>query len=398
MKRTFDLVIIGGGINGVGVAQAAGAQGYSVAVLEQTALATGTSGRSSKLIHGGLRYLETGHIGLVHELLREREILLRNAPDLVKLEPFYIPIYHYTRRRPWKIQTGLTLYNLLNGFKRHTRFRTVPRHEWPMLDGLNLEGLEAVYQYWDARTDDTALTRAVMNSARELGAELFCPAKLLSAKISKNDIAVHFRSESQDHTIHCRTLVNATGPWINHVLKLIQPTVTPLPIDLVQGTHIVLNKGEVHGAYYVEAHQDLRAVFVTPWNGKILVGSTETQFSGSPADVHPLPEEISYLQRVVQDYFPSIDTRVAASFAGLRVLPRATSPFNVRSREVVLHVDPSCPSLVNVYGGKLTDYRATAMKVMQRLRYILPEKKQIADTAHLPLGDRNNPAIQVEHI
>jgi glycerol-3-phosphate dehydrogenase len=388
MKKTYDLVIIGGGINGVGVAQAAAAQGYTVALLEQTSLASGTSGRSSKLIHGGLRYLETGRFGLVHELLREREILLKNAPGLVTLAPFYIPIYHNTRRRPWHIKTGLALYCLLSGLKRHTRFRSVPPKEWSALDGLQQEGLQAVFQYWDGRTDDAELTRAVMTSAQALGAELFCPARLLSADIGKKEATVHFQAGGSNQTVHGRALVNAAGPWVNKVLDLIHPAVAPLPIELVQGSHIILDKGEVHGTYYVEAHQDLRAVLVMPWQGRILVGSTETRFTGSPEDVRPLPEEIAYLQQVVRDYFPGVDTAVVESFAGLRVLLRAGESLNVLSREVVLHVDPRCLNLVNIYGGKLTDYRATAQKVMKLLRPVLPAGKQSADTARLPLAGK----------
>src|SRR6185436_2868679 len=181
----YDLLIIGAGIHVVGVAQAAAAAGYSVLLLEKTALAAGTSSRSSKLIHGGLRYLESGQLRLVRETLHERATLLRIAAELVRLVPFYIPIYRKTRRRPWEITIGLALYAALGGFSPASRFTRLPRHDWPTLDGIDTHELECVFRYYDAQTDDAALTRAVMRSAQSLGAELQMPAEFVAA--SRND-------------------------------------------------------------------------------------------------------------------------------------------------------------------------------------------------------------------
>ena len=175
MNDHFDVVIIGGGIHGAGVAQAAACDGYSVRVLEQTGLASATSGNSSKLIHGGLRYLEGLHFSLVRESLRERALLLKIAPQLVHLQSFKIPIYPETSRRPLTIRAGLGLYALLGGLHPENRFRTLRPGEWEHLDGLKTKRLQAVYRYYDAQTDDAALTRAVMQSAMDLGANLGCP-------------------------------------------------------------------------------------------------------------------------------------------------------------------------------------------------------------------------------
>ncbi|MCR4301236.1 MAG: FAD-dependent oxidoreductase, partial [Sulfuricaulis sp.] len=175
----YDVAVIGGGIHGVGVAQAAAAAGYSVLLMEQNNLGSGTSSRSSKLIHGGLRYLESAHFGLVRESLREREILLHIAPALVQRVPFYIPVYTATRRSPWKIRAGLSLYALLGGLSPETRFESVTRSRWQDLDGIATHGLRAVFRYEDAQTDDARLTQAVMQSAQSLGAELRCPANFL---------------------------------------------------------------------------------------------------------------------------------------------------------------------------------------------------------------------------
>src|ERR1700704_5626535 len=179
--KQYDVVIVGGGIHGAGVLQAAAAAGHRALLIERQSLAAGTSSRSSKLIHGGLRYLETGQFALVRESLRERAIHLRIAAELVELKPFFIPVYRNTRRRPWQLKLGLWIYALLGGFDASTRFGTVPKREWSSLDGLDTQGLEAVIRYHDAQTDDASLTRAVVQSAQDLGGELAMPANFRDA-------------------------------------------------------------------------------------------------------------------------------------------------------------------------------------------------------------------------
>ena len=161
-ESSHDIVVIGGGIHGAGVVQAAAAAGYRTLLLEKEGLAHGTSSRSSKLIHGGLRYLETLQFSLVQESLGERAILLRIAPHLVRLIPFYVPVYRGTLRRPWQIRIGLSLYALLGGLRKESLFRSVPKDQWTDLDGLDPSGLQSIFQYWDAQTDDAELTRGVV--------------------------------------------------------------------------------------------------------------------------------------------------------------------------------------------------------------------------------------------
>lgn len=387
---SYDVVIIGGGIHGVGIAQAAAAAGYSVLVLEQTALASGTSSRSSKLIHGGLRYLESGQFALVRECLHERELLLKLAPDLVALRRFFIPVYRDTSRRPWQLRAGLSLYAMLGGFTESAGYRTVPRAAWSDLDGLRTTDLVAVFQYWDAQTDDTALTKAVMGSASELGAELCMPANFLSAKLTDAGCQIAFQHEERVVSCRARVLVNAAGPWVNDILQNVQPPPSRLQVDLVQGTHILLAGDVTSGIYYMEAPRDRRAVFAMPWRGQLMVGTTETPFHDNPATVHPLASEIDYLLETLGHYFPAYadaESRdVLASFAGLRVLPAGGGAAFGRSRDTILHTDRTVgPRLLTIYGGKLTAYRATAQKVMQRLRHSLPARTPRADTARVPL-------------
>ncbi len=386
MSDHYDVVVIGAGIHGAGVAQAAAAAGYSVLVLEGQAVGWATSSRSSKLIHGGLRYLESAQFGLVRESLRERAILLRVAPHLVRLVPFHIPVYRDTTRRPWQIRAGLALYALLGGLDASTRFGTVARRDWDTLDGLTTAGLQAVFRYYDAQTDDARLTRAVLASAQELGAALACPARFVGAHYEHDGWSVRYALGAQDQACRAVTLVNAAGPWVNDVLRRVTPAPAALAVELVQGAHLVMAGQLRRGIYYVEAPSDHRAVFVMPWPQGILVGTTETHVDGDPARVEPLPQEIDYLRATVRHYFPHLAIRELGRFAGLRVLPRQAGRAFHRPRDTyIVPDDVRTPRLVSVCGGKLTGYRATAAKVMQQLQSTLPARAPRADTALLTL-------------
>jgi glycerol-3-phosphate dehydrogenase len=393
VASVWDIVVVGGGIHGVGVAQAAAAAGHRVLVLEKQGLASGTSGRSSKLIHGGLRYLESWELSLVYECLHERALLLRLAPDLVRLERFHIPIFRNTRRRPWVIRAGLGLYALLGGLARQVRFETVPRSRWGELDGLVTRDLEAVFRYQDAQTDDALLTTAVMHSAIALGAELAVPARFCGAELSGDGYAVRYRIDGRETTCRARVLVNAGGPWANLVLDTVAPAQQVLAVDLVQGAHILVEGNLEGGIYYVESPRDGRAVFVMPRGERTLVGTTEVRFRGHPDDVRALPAEKRYLARVLRRYFPRFlpagPAGILDAWAGLRVLPAGPGHAFHRSRETVLWVDRKAsngsPRLLSIYGGKLTTYRATAQKVMDRIAPALPTRRPVADTRRLRL-------------
>jgi len=383
----YDLIVIGAGIHGAGVAQVASAAGYSVLLLEQyDRPALVTSSKSSKLIHGGLRYLENAQFALVRECLRERSYLLGNAPQLVILNRFYIPVYKTTSRRPWKIALGLALYSL---FSRQ-RFRRVKRYRWPRLDGLVSDGLDAVFCYYDAQTDDARLTRAVLASAHSLGAKLLYNCAVEGAVADAEGVSVHCQFENQPRTFNARIVINTTGPWVAtmHARLCAGP---PLAISLVQGAHIVL-PGRVTHPFYLESPKDRRAVFVLPWKDKVLVGTTETAFSGDPARVSASPAEIDYLLEIYNHYFGHKHTAddVIEAFAGLRVLPAGEGSLFSRSRDTLFVRDNEArPRVLSVLGGKLTAYRATAEKLVNSLKPHLPVRDAIADTRHLllPLVD-----------
>ena len=384
----YDVAVIGGGIHGVGVAQAAAAAGYKVILFEQKSLAYGTSSRSSKLIHGGLRYLESFEIGLVRESLRERELLIKLAPDLVHRQDFYIPIYDTTKRAAWMMRAGLSMYSILAGLGKSVRFESVPRKHWDDMDGITTEGLKKVFRYSDGQTDDALLTQAVMQSAESLGAELVCPASVNRIEIGEAECQIEFEHNQESRSIEALAIVNAAGPWANQVLETVMPKQKLMPVDNVQGTHLELPGTVERGCYYIEMPQDGRAVFVMPWKGRTLLGTTEHVYDGAPENVKPLDQEVDYLLEGYKRYFPQRKREVLHSWAGLRVLPAAEGAAFKRSRETQLPVDNvQTPRLLSIFGGKLTGYRATALKVMKELEPTLPKVTRIADTAELTLSN-----------
>ena len=387
MTAHFDIVVIGGGIHGVGVAQAAAVRGYRIRLLEQGALASGTSSRSSKLIHGGLRYLESGQLRLVRESLLEREILLAIAPSLVERKAFHIPVYADSRRKPAYIATGLLLYRLL-ARGPYGSFQRIPARQWDTLDGLKTAGLKAVFRYYDAQTDDVALTEAVARSAEEFGAEIQTGTRVIGIERTTLGYEVRFVRNGSVESCLALTVVNATGPWVAQTLSRVSPAPPRLNHDLVQGAHIVTEGTLAHGVYYTEAPADGRAVFVMPWRGRVLTGTTETLYVGDPGRVAPTASEIAYLQEVLTTYFPGLSARVESSFAGLRVLLKTAQGLNARARGTVFLTDDPTPRLVSIFGGKLTDYRRTAEQVLARFRGVLPDRAPRVDTKRLVLPTR----------
>jgi len=354
--------------------------------LEQNTIASGTSSKSSKLIHGGLRYLETGQLSLVRECLKERLLLLKRAPDLVKLRPFFIPIFPETRRRPGMIRIGLSMYAVLGGFCKDGRFCTVSKSKWLTLDGLKQDKLSHVFLYYDAQTDDKKLTQAVVASAQKLGADVLTNAELINASSRTNAWEITYKTE-QTHIVHSKIIVNAAGPWVNQVLSRIDSDVGEVGIDWVQGTHVIV-KGEItQGIYYIESPDDGRAVFVMPWYGNTMIGTTETLYQGRLAEIHPLQSEIDYLLRTYSYYFPQRSVEFLDAFAGVRVLPASESnPFQ-RSRDTILKVDDeNNPTLLNIYGGKLTAAHATAEAVMKKLQFVLPVPTKNIDLSEVALS------------
>ena len=390
LQNDFDVVVIGGGIQGAGCGQAAAAAGYRVCLLEQHTWGSGTSSRSSKLIHGGLRYLETFQFGLVRKSLHERKILLRIAKPLVRPVPFYIPVYTDSRHQPWKIFIGLSLYSLLGGFDPLSRFRCVPKQDWNQLDGLKTTHLKRVFQYWDTQTDDQLLTRAVAHSAQKLGASIHQHAHFTHAEPQAGGYQVAYTKNEVSYQINCRMIVNAAGPWATQVQSRIQGAPAAPEVELVQGAHIELAGRISDRIFYLESPTDRRAVFIMPWYDNTLVGTTETAFSGDPANTQATDKEAAYLLEAVRFYFPDFQAKLVGSFAGLRVLPKRTGSFSARPRDTVVQCDNEHrPTMIALYGGKLTAYRATADKILTTMRLSLGQPgpgKSVQSTREIVLA------------
>ncbi len=374
---SYDIVIIGGGINGASCAEQLSESGYKVVVLEQHPQAgLATSSKSSKLIHGGLRYLESAQFKLVHECLQQRKYLLKQYPELVKLVPFHIPVYDDGYRSSWQIRLGLSIYSLFS----LKPFKTINKNNWQQLDNLKTNKLKRVFQYYDGQTNDTMLTQRIMQQAQDNGAELMTDACFVSAQCNDDLCTIKYRQQDKIHDITGQIIINATGPWVNHVLNNITPAQSQVNIELIAGTHIIVPGKLNHGMYYLEAPQDKRAVFVMPWTSQtgedqILIGTTETLFKGSPETVAPTESEIEYLLQVYNHYFTSAISikEVIDSFAGLRVLPaNDDSAFN-RSRDTIIHYNHTQrPKVFSIYGGKLTAHRATSQQMLRKIAQYIP--------------------------
>jgi len=369
MVRTFphDVVIIGAGINGAGIARDAAMRGLKVLLIEKGEPGEGTTVASTRLIHGGLRYLEHFEFGLVHESLRERETLLRIAPDLVRPLAITIPIYKQSKRGRLTIRAGMILYDLLSWGKSLPRHQMLSRTEtlkrWP---GLNPDGLIGSALYYDAQVEFPE--RLVMDnvlSAREFGAEVLTHTRVTNLVVEDGKISgVEFENR-QKQFVEAAVVINAAGPWIDQVLER-APLKSPKLIGGTKGSHIVVPPFPCapENAIYLEARSDRRPIFVIPWNKLYLIGTTDVRFEGDPDEVRCEPWEIDYLLSETNLALPGAHlTRdsIVDTYSGVRPLP-VTNDKDEQSitRRHFIRQHPQLPTLLSIVGGKLTTYRSLA--------------------------------------
>jgi len=386
-ETQVDVLIIGGGIYGAGIAQAAAAAGHSVMLVEQQSIASATSSNSTKLIHGGLRYLESMQLGLVYEALHERKLLLQLAPELVSREWFYIPVYRYNKRPAWVIKIGLAFYWTLS--LGRSRFKSVPRSQWrATIPGLDSKHMTALLAYEDGATDDARLTQAVAASAQQLGADIRQYTEFISAKREGRHWLVQLSANKSEQVciVRAQVLINATGPWVNRTRERITPVPPDQPIHLVQGAHLHLDR-PCQAFVYVES-EDGRVMFFRPWQGGTLAGTTETDFSGDPASVHASKEEVAAILATYNRYFPATpctESDILKQYCGIRVLPQnQDGAFSASRHTLLICDDEQNPAYIAIYGGKLTTYRKESEKVVRLIARHLPENRQ-ADTRHIKL-------------
>ncbi|NRB37194.1 MAG: FAD-dependent oxidoreductase [Pseudomonadales bacterium] len=380
-NAAYDVTVIGGGIQGCAVAQACAAAGFKTLLIEQRNWGWATSSSSSKLIHGGLRYLQTLQFHLVRECLAERDWMIKHIPHLVQARLFYLPVYKHSRYKPWFIYLGLFFYRLLSLGGDYSQFRRLKRSEWQAIAGLKQQDLIAVFEYTDGQTDDLALTQAVQRSAAALGASCFNFTELISAEKNEKVYTLTLQQEDKPVKVISQFVVNATGPWVNECLQSFSPPVAKVNVELVQGTHLIIDQQISEHCLYVEAPSDQRAVFILPWKGKTLVGTTEYIYQGAAHDAKATDEEIAYLKQTLSFYFPELNYSVCDVFSGLRVLPRDDGAAFSRARDVMLS---ESEALVSLYGGKLTAWRATAQSVLTIVEAQLGQR-QIKDSKKIPV-------------
>jgi glycerol-3-phosphate dehydrogenase len=400
LARTyFDLIVIGAGINGAGIARDAALRGLSVLLLDKGDIASGTTSWSTRLIHGGLRYLEHGEIGLVRESLRERERLLHIAPHLVRPLPLLIPIYRGDKRGPLIIRAGMVAYDALSFDKSLPRHRVLSQADaLSRAPGLDRDGLRGAALYHDAQVEYAerlALENAL--DARAHGADVRTyheVGQILTAGERVSGVAGHDLLTGERFQAEAPLVINVAGPWVDEVLGGTRETATQPLIGGTKGSHIIVDPfpGAPRDALYAEARRDARPFFIVPWNDAYLIGTTDTRYSGDLDWVSAEAWEIDFLLEETNRVVPEANLareHVRYSYAGVRPLPYqpASAEGSVTRRHIVLdHAERGGPrGLLSIVGGKLTTYRELAEQTVD-LVYSLAELPVVPSrTASLPL-------------
>lgn len=392
--RAYDLIVVGGGINGAGIARNAALRGLSVALFEDRDYGFGTTWRSTKLIHGGLRYLEHREFRLVAEGLRERAVLLRTAPHLVRPLEFLLPVFRGGRYSRHMIQAGLTLYDLLGGRGGLPRHRTLSRRRAVALEpALNQPAITGAFRYYDAQVAlPERLCWETVRSAAEAGAAAFNHVTVIGLVRGQgriHGVLVRDTESGAEHEVRGRTVINAAGPWVDALLRGL-----PAASDQVGGTkgvHLVVDwqgRGP-RRALYAEAGADGRPFFIIPWRGRHLIGTTDTRYTGDPWDARPDAEDVAYLRQEVTRLLPGVplrDDAILYAYAGVRPLPRASvRREGAITRRHIIRSHSGLNGLISVVGGKLTSYRSLADEVVRRVCKMLGREPGADPTRAQPL-------------
>jgi glycerol-3-phosphate dehydrogenase len=400
--QVFDLAIIGGGVNGCGIARDAAGRGNSIFLCEMNDLASGTSSWSTKLVHGGLRYLEYYEFRLVREALIEREILWQIAPHIIRPLRFVLP-HHAGLRPAWLLRLGLFLYDHIGGRKLLPPARSVDLTRddvgKPLIPGRYTRGFE----YSDCFVDDARLVVLNARDAANRGADIRTRTRAVHIEAANGiwHVTVEDQASGERATIAARALVNAAGPWVEQVLASGAGVNARAKVRLVQGSHIVVRKLYGHDRAYMFQNSDGRIVFVIPYQDDFtLIGTTDRDYDGDPAQVRATPDEISYLCDSVREYLarPVAPADVVWSYAGVRPLyDDGASDAKAATRDYVFELDtPGDAPLLSIYGGKITTYRRLAEEALQKLSpWLNGAAAQEGWTAKSPLpgGDLDVSAI-----
>ncbi len=376
-KRAVDLLVVGGGINGAAIARDAAGRGLSVMLAEKGDYACATSSASSKLIHGGLRYLESYEFSLVRQSLRERESLLKAAPYLVEPLKFLMPLTSDQKRPAWLVHLGLKLYDFLSGSKSLAASGRLSRAEIGALPRLRPEKLNAVLHYHDCRTDDARLVLALLIDARERGADIANRRAVKDIRAKEDGYSVTLSQGGNRFEVDARFVVNAAGPWANEIAGLCDAPPAAQDLRLIRGSHLVLPMPEPPelNAYTLQ-NDDGRVVFTLPWlrNRFLVIGTTDVPHDGDPSDAKCTAAEADYLLRVYNRYFAhpggaAEPEDIVWTWSGVRPLidDGSRDPSKVTRGSDLNYRAQGNGGFVTVYGGKLTTHRHLAETVMRRL-------------------------------
>ncbi len=369
-----DLAIIGGGINGAGLAAQAAQAGLSVALFEKGDYASGTSSKSTKLIHGGIRYLEQARFSLVFEALHERRRLIELAPHLAHPIPFLLPSYQGDKRPGWMLRIGLWLYDFLAGTQNIAKHRWFsPAEALKIAPNLKAEGLTGCGLYYDAQVNDARLVLENILAAEKAGAHCFNYCRVVQIDKDASQVRVFFHDDRSNEggVVTASCLVNASGPWANETAKLLSGDALKL-VRPTRGTHIVVNQVLPTHAVLVTTQKDNRIIFIIPWRGYSLVGTTDLDDPENPDRVKPTEEEVQYLLTEAARVFPGSSWKrsgVLSAFAGLRPLAWSDGGHasSVSREDRILRSG----NMLTIVGGKLTTYHAMAGKALGKVLNIL---------------------------
>jgi len=383
-EKQLDLLVIGGGIVGAGIARDAAMRGLRTGLVDRHDFAFGTSSRSSRLLHGGLRYLEQGRIGLVREASLEKKIIHRIAPHLSRPLGFVFPSYHGSGRPLWQLKLGVKIYDLLcSGRNFSPSCGLTPGETGQALPGVDPVGLRGSVRYFDALTNDARLVIDTLRSAAGHGAALANYVRFHDAR----RIGDGWRCELEDGlageriSVEARTMVNATGPWAQGIPH------SAVRLRLSKGIHVVVERSRLPAVSAGVLTEGRRILFVLPWGERTIVGTTDTDYAGAPEDVAVQPEDVGYVLDAVNRAFPRValtEQDIVSQWAGLRALvanPNGT-PSDISRAHEILQAEPGW---WDVTGGKLTTYRLMAEQTVDQLARHLGRRVARSRTAEEPL-------------
>ena len=394
MNKVYDIFVIGGGINGCGIARDASGRGYSVYLAEKNDISSGTSSASSKLIHGGLRYLENYEFLLVRKALKERDTLISIAPHIVKEVRFILP-YHKGLRPAWILKLGMMLYDNLYSSKFIKRSNSINIKSHATQTTL-LDSYSKGFEYSDCMADDSRLTVLNAIDAKKLGSFISTRTIVSNIKQINNtwEIKTVNSITGENQTIKAKVVINATGPWIDNFLSNSYKQTNANNIRLVKGSHIVVNKIFNHNYSYLFQNSDGRIFFAIPWEDEFtFIGTTDVDFNEDLDNFSISEDEISYIITSANKYFDNKISKndVISHWSGVRPLYDNTKQKAQKaSRDYIIREDSRVDdsALINIFGGKLTTFRQLSEEVVDLIESILGNKKpSLTSKTHLPGGD-----------